>query len=230
MLSILRRATDDGHFARFDAHLFFGVRAERDAFYLEELTAIRARHPGRITVTVALSDEEAPRSLVTAHPALDFVPGPRPRGRGQIGCGAASRTSGPMSPGRDRWWTRAFVCCSRWAACPLRRSVATDSTRAANSTTWKENEKPMSLNERRLMCAGNCQDPRPTGSSGAPARRRNGGASAPPGRSPPGNEGVRRGRPERARRRHWATSWWPFSRSVRTRRFLSSSVSSRAEH
>ena len=75
MLSILRRAADDGHFARFDAHLFFGIRAERDAFYLKELTTIRARHPGRITVTVALSDEEAPRSLVTAHPALDFVPG-----------------------------------------------------------------------------------------------------------------------------------------------------------
>lgn len=75
MLSILRRATDEGHFARFDAHLFFGVRAERDAFYLDELTTIRARHPGRITVTVALSDEEAPRSLVAAHPALDFVSG-----------------------------------------------------------------------------------------------------------------------------------------------------------
>lgn len=75
MLSILRRATDDGHFARFDAHLFFGVRAERDAFYLKELTTIRARHPGRITVTVALSEGEAPKSLVTAHPALDFVSG-----------------------------------------------------------------------------------------------------------------------------------------------------------
>jgi toluene monooxygenase electron transfer component len=75
MLSILRRAAEYGHFARFDAHLFFGVRAERDTFCLEELTTIRARHPERITVTVALSDEDAPRSLLAAHPALEFVRG-----------------------------------------------------------------------------------------------------------------------------------------------------------
>jgi toluene monooxygenase electron transfer component len=75
MVSILRRAAGDGHFARFDAHLFFGVRAERDAFYLEELDAIRGRHPGRVTVTVALSDEEVPGSLIDAHPGLKFARG-----------------------------------------------------------------------------------------------------------------------------------------------------------
>ncbi len=75
MVSILRRATDDGHFGRFEANLFFGVRAGRDAFYLEELTAIRKRCPDRITVTVALSDEEVPRALSAAHPELEFVHG-----------------------------------------------------------------------------------------------------------------------------------------------------------
>ena len=137
MLCILRRAADDGHFARFDAHLFFGVRAARDAFYLEELTTIRARHPGRITVTVALSDEEAPNHwlLLTRRWNLPVDSSMRWR---ESAWQAASLTCGPMSPARGRWWTRAFVCCSRWAACPLRRSVATDSTRAANSTTRKE--------------------------------------------------------------------------------------------
>jgi toluene monooxygenase electron transfer component len=90
MVSILRRAADDGHFARFDAHLFFGVRGERDAFYLEELTAIRGRHPGRITVTVALSDEEAPRSMIHAHPLLDF-------GRGLVHEVARQRLRGRSS-------------------------------------------------------------------------------------------------------------------------------------
>jgi toluene monooxygenase electron transfer component len=75
MLAILERAAEDGHFARFDAHLFFGVRAEPDTFFLEELNAIRARHPERITVTVALSDEEVPRSLIDAHPGLNFARG-----------------------------------------------------------------------------------------------------------------------------------------------------------
>ena len=72
MVSILRRAAAEGHFARFDAHLFFGVRAEWDAFYLEELTAIRRRHPRRISITVALSNEEVPRSLIDAYPELNF--------------------------------------------------------------------------------------------------------------------------------------------------------------
>ena len=75
MVAILRRAADDRHFDRFDAHLFFGVRTERDAFYLEELTAIRGRHPGRITVTVAFSDGEVPGSLIDVHPELKFVRG-----------------------------------------------------------------------------------------------------------------------------------------------------------
>ena len=46
MMSILERAARAGHFAGWDGHVFFGVRSERDGFFLEELQALRARGPG----------------------------------------------------------------------------------------------------------------------------------------------------------------------------------------
>jgi toluene monooxygenase electron transfer component len=87
MMSILACAGRAGHFADWDGHVFFGVRAERDGFFLDELGALRARYP-RLGVTVALSDEEVPASLPAAHPGLTFarglvhaVAGERMRGR-----------------------------------------------------------------------------------------------------------------------------------------------------
>jgi toluene monooxygenase electron transfer component len=87
MMSILACAGDAGHFADWDGHVFFGVRAERDGFFLAELGALRARYP-RLGVTVALSDEDVPASLPAAHPGLTFarglvhaVAGERMRGR-----------------------------------------------------------------------------------------------------------------------------------------------------
>ena len=75
MMSILRCATEAGHFAGWDGHVFFGVRSERDRFYLEELEGLRARYPARLAVTVALSDEEVPVGLTAAHPGLAFARG-----------------------------------------------------------------------------------------------------------------------------------------------------------
>jgi toluene monooxygenase electron transfer component len=75
MMSILQRAADTGHFTGRDGHVFFGVRAERDTFFLDELEALRARHPARLAVTVALSDEDVPASLPAAHPGLAFARG-----------------------------------------------------------------------------------------------------------------------------------------------------------
>ena len=87
MMSILACAGHAGHFADWDGHVFFGVRAERDGFFLDELEALRARYP-RLGVTVALSDEEVPAGLPAAHPGLTFarglvhaVAGERMRGR-----------------------------------------------------------------------------------------------------------------------------------------------------
>ena len=74
MMSILSCAGREGHFSSWDGHVFFGVRAERDCFFLDELEALRARH-ARLSVTVALSDEDVPPSLTAAYPRLAFARG-----------------------------------------------------------------------------------------------------------------------------------------------------------
>ncbi len=99
MMSILRRASDEGHFADWDGHVFFGIRRATDSFFLEDLEALRARHPARLAVTVALSDEDVPASLPAAHPGFGFargfvhaVAGERMKGRF---AGARAYVAGP---------------------------------------------------------------------------------------------------------------------------------------
>jgi toluene monooxygenase electron transfer component len=75
MMSILQCAAEAGHFAGWDGHVFFGVRSERDRFYLDELEGLRVRYPGRLAVTVALSDEDVPAGLTAAYPGLAFARG-----------------------------------------------------------------------------------------------------------------------------------------------------------
>ena len=75
MMSILKRAGDAAHFAEWDGHVFFGVRSERDGFFLGELQALQAQYPARLAVTVALSDEDVPESLPAAYPGLAFARG-----------------------------------------------------------------------------------------------------------------------------------------------------------
>ncbi len=75
MMSILSLACGAGHFARWDGHVFFGVRTARDGFFLDELEAFRAQYPERLAVTVALSDEDVPPSLTAAYPGFAFARG-----------------------------------------------------------------------------------------------------------------------------------------------------------
>lgn len=75
MMSILSRAVEEGYFVRHAGHVFFGVRAWADAFYLERLAAMVEAARGRLKVTVALSDEDVPPGAVEKHPALAFVRG-----------------------------------------------------------------------------------------------------------------------------------------------------------
>jgi NAD(P)H-flavin reductase/ferredoxin len=75
MMSILSRASAEGHFAARDGHVFFGVRTARDVFFLDELEAFRARQPERLAVTVALSDEDVPASLAADYPGFAFARG-----------------------------------------------------------------------------------------------------------------------------------------------------------
>ena len=93
MMSILSRAGQEGHFSTWDGHVFFGVRTERDCFFLDELEALRARHPARLAVTVALSDEDVPPSLTAAYPSFALRPGLRPRGGGRAHEGTLHRRS-----------------------------------------------------------------------------------------------------------------------------------------
>ena len=75
MMSILSLACREGHFAAWNGHVFFGVRTARDAFFLDELEAFRSRYPERLSVTVALSDEDVPAPLPAAHPGFAFARG-----------------------------------------------------------------------------------------------------------------------------------------------------------
>ena len=75
MMSILSRACQAGHFAEWDGHVYFGIRGERDTFYLDELEAFRARYPGRLAVTIALSDEDVPPALIARYPDFTFARG-----------------------------------------------------------------------------------------------------------------------------------------------------------
>ncbi len=75
MMSILSRAAPSRYFDRYRGWVFFGVRAMRDAFFLEELSAFRRAFPDRLQVTVALSDEDVPASAAHDWPVLAFAHG-----------------------------------------------------------------------------------------------------------------------------------------------------------
>jgi toluene monooxygenase electron transfer component len=72
MMSILRCATDAGHFGGHRGRVFFGVRTLRDAFYLAELDALAGASDGALEVTIALSEEDPPAECPAAHPRLAF--------------------------------------------------------------------------------------------------------------------------------------------------------------
>jgi toluene monooxygenase electron transfer component len=75
MMSILSRGCADGHFARYDGDLFFGVRRAKDVFFLDELAAFKAQYPERLHLTIAISDEDVDPALAAAHPHFAFARG-----------------------------------------------------------------------------------------------------------------------------------------------------------
>lgn len=75
MMSIVSRAARERYFDRQDGWVFFGVRTLRDGFFLEQLSAFRRQFPGRLHVTVALSDEDVPVSAREEWPDLEFARG-----------------------------------------------------------------------------------------------------------------------------------------------------------
>jgi toluene monooxygenase electron transfer component len=75
MMSILARAAAEGYFDRQSGWLYFGVRTLRDAFFLDELGAYARRFAGKLSVTLALSEEDVPASAQREHPDFAFARG-----------------------------------------------------------------------------------------------------------------------------------------------------------
>jgi len=75
MMSILSRARQERYFEKFQGHVYFGVRTLQDAFYLDELSALRKDFPQKLAITVALSDEDVPAAAAAKYPLLRFERG-----------------------------------------------------------------------------------------------------------------------------------------------------------
>lgn len=72
MMSIISRACQEHYFDQHQAHIYFGVRTMKDAFFLSELSQFKREFPDTLHVTVALSDEEVSPSVRDSYPALQF--------------------------------------------------------------------------------------------------------------------------------------------------------------
>lgn len=72
MMSILERATSEGHFDAHKGHVYFGVRTVNDCFYLEKFGRYVDQARGNLDVTIALSDAPAQGSVQDAHPNIRF--------------------------------------------------------------------------------------------------------------------------------------------------------------
>jgi toluene monooxygenase electron transfer component len=75
MMSILERATQEGYFVRHRGHVFFGVRSWHDRFYLDEFAAMQDACGERLSITVALSDDDVPECARIEYPQLAFARG-----------------------------------------------------------------------------------------------------------------------------------------------------------
>ena len=75
MMSILACGCEASYFRDHKGYVFFGVRAEEEAFFLDELSAIVDMFPDNLEVTVALSDEDVAVSLRERFPKIRFDTG-----------------------------------------------------------------------------------------------------------------------------------------------------------
>ena len=87
MMSILSHALSSGHFARRRGDVFFGVRTREDVFFASELARLVKAAGGRLSVTVAYSEESAmgrdpriPGCIDVAHGFVHLVTGERMAG------------------------------------------------------------------------------------------------------------------------------------------------------
>ena len=75
ILSILDVGCSTRHFEHFDAAVFFGVRTNDDAIYLDRLAGYASAFPERLKITVVLSHDSPSDALRRKYPALAFASG-----------------------------------------------------------------------------------------------------------------------------------------------------------
>lgn len=74
MMSILRAFARQGN-EKLKANLYFGVRTQKDAFFIKELSALVKNSTAAIKVVMALSDRPATPDFIEQHPHLEFDQG-----------------------------------------------------------------------------------------------------------------------------------------------------------
>ena len=87
MMSILSHAASSGHFERRRGNVFFGVRSREDVFFAGELASMVESAAGRLSVTIAFSEESTaardpriPRRIDVAQGFVHTVAGKRMAG------------------------------------------------------------------------------------------------------------------------------------------------------
>ena len=75
MMSILDRATNEGHFESHEGHVFFGIRTVEDCFYLDEFSRYVDLARGNLRVTIALSEAPPQQRIEGVHPDIRFATG-----------------------------------------------------------------------------------------------------------------------------------------------------------
>jgi toluene monooxygenase electron transfer component len=75
MMAIIDRAVREGYFRQHSGHVFFGVRALADAFYMEELARFMAAAGPKLRVTLALSHEAVAGETHPQHPGIRLAAG-----------------------------------------------------------------------------------------------------------------------------------------------------------
>ena len=75
IMAILDRACQEDHFASHRGDVFFGVRTLEDGFYLDELAAFKRAAGANLTITLALSGEQAETRHHPEYPEISLGSG-----------------------------------------------------------------------------------------------------------------------------------------------------------
>lgn len=75
VMSILSCATGAGHFDEYSGDVFFGIREEKDLFFLDRLAQLHELAGDKLHIYIAFSEQAAPEELQSLHPSLNFETG-----------------------------------------------------------------------------------------------------------------------------------------------------------